>query len=337
MDMGRQDELPTMVKRLPYRVPRAIGRVKAEGAFRYRYSARQRHPPGLCLISYGTGWQPEADNANAVMAEVICSTRYRSDRTGSPANATWVSWQVIECLGQEFQVYRGSGSLGNDQLAVDAPLNGSQPRVGQRTSGPVLPDVKVDPARCIAYVTANTSAANRTYYHEALLTAYVNAPTTVRIDRAAAGHSTINYNWVVVEFAAAAVAGVQHGSVNFVAPTDTAPASRKIVPVNRGSSILLCQTRSTSKRPVLRRGRRTFDSNTRWNSTSTRNTGRPSVPWSTSARRVGQRKIDQSGDAAGFARCHLTQPSMTGPGLPQSDLQRRGASAETLLHSRVHQ
>ena len=175
----------------------------------------------------------------------------------SPTNATWVSWQVIECLGQEFQVYRGSGSLGNDQLLVDAPLSGAPPSAGQRTSGPVVPEVKVDPARCIAYVTADTSAANRTYYHEALLTAYVNATTTVRIERAAAGHSTINYNWVVVEFAPAAVASVQHGSINFVAP-DRHGAR---LPQDRARQSRLLDSPVSDpvhgQRPVLLGGRRT--------------------------------------------------------------------------------
>ena len=95
-------------------------------------------------------------------------------------------------------------------------------------------------------MTADTSSASRTYYNEAHLTAYVGTNTTVRIERAAAGHSAVNYNWVVVEFARGAVASVQHGSVNFTSPTDTAPASRKILPVNSGSSILLYQARSTT-------------------------------------------------------------------------------------------
>ncbi len=63
----------------------------------------------------------------------------------------------------------------------------------------------------------------------------------VNLGRKAAG--TVRTD--VVEFAPAAVANLQHGSINFSAPTDTAPASRKIGPVNRGSAILLCQTRST--------------------------------------------------------------------------------------------
>jgi hypothetical protein len=200
----------------------------------------------FALISYGTGWQPEADNADAIMVRgyLLDKDTVRIERTAS-ANFTWVSWQVIECLGQEFQVYRGSGSFGNDQMMVDAPLNGSPAQAGRRPSGPAVPEVKVDPARCIAYVTADTSAANRTYYHEALLTAYVSTNTTVHIERGAAGHSLVNYNWVVVEFAPGAVASVQHGNTHFTGPTATAPALGKIVPVNPGSSILIHQARST--------------------------------------------------------------------------------------------
>jgi hypothetical protein len=200
----------------------------------------------FALFSYGTGWQPDVENANVVLARgrLLDADTLRIERT-SPANATWISWQVIECLGREFQVYRGSGSFGHDEILVDAALNGSQVRPGQRVTGPVPPEVRVDPARCIAYVTGDSSAGDRTYYHEALLTAYVNANTTVRIERAAAGHTTVNYNWVVVEFAPTAVSSVQHGSLSFNRPTAAAPASRKILPVQRDSSLLLYQARST--------------------------------------------------------------------------------------------
>ena len=201
----------------------------------------------FALISNGTGWQPEADNADAVMVRgyLFDKKTVHIERV-TPTNSTWVSWQVIECLGQEFQVYRGSGSFGAADTLVDAPLNGAPAQTGRRTSGPVIPDVKVDPTRCIAFVTANTSSASRTYYNEAHLTAYVNANTTVCIERAASGHAAVNYNWVVVEFAPGAIANVQHGSVSFNNPTDTAPASRKILPVNPASSILLYQARSTA-------------------------------------------------------------------------------------------
>jgi len=223
------------------------GRVKVVGT-RFDVEILPVHDTrrAFALFSYGTGWQPDAENANVVMARgsLLDRDTIRIERT-SHANATWISWQVIECLGQEFQAYRGSGSFGNDQVIVEAPLNGSQVKAGQRTTGPAVPEVRVDPARCLAYVTADSSAASRTYYHEALLTAYVNSNTTVRIERAAAGHSAVNYNWVVVEFAPGAVAGIQRGSLSFTGPTHAAPASRKIAPVNRDTSILLYQARST--------------------------------------------------------------------------------------------
>ncbi len=269
----------------------------------------------FALLSYGTGWQPEAGNTNEVMVRgyLLDKGTVRIERN-SPANATWVSWQVIECLGQEFQVYRGSGSLGNDQMVADAPLNGAPAPGARRSSGPVLPDVKVDPARCLTYVTADSSAANRTYYHEALLTAYVNALTTVRIERAAAGHSTINYHWVVVEFALGAVASVQHGSLNFIAPTDTAPASRKIVPVNRNSSILLCQTRSTVNGLAYSAvaGRLTANNTVEFyqytGNTGTRYVEYHVIDFGPAA--LAQRgKIDLSGDTGWFyADTHLSRP-----------------------------
>jgi len=198
----------------------------------------------FALFSYGTGWQPGEENANVVMARgyLLDTDTLRIERASS-VNSTWVSWQVIECLGQEFQVYRGSGSFGNEQSSVDAALNGSQAQTGRR--GPVVPEVRVDPSRCIAFVTADTSSAARTYYHEALLTAYVNSATTVHIERAAAGHSAVNYNWVVVEFDPAKIASVQHGNLRFAGASVTSPASAQILPVDPNSSILLYQIRST--------------------------------------------------------------------------------------------
>jgi hypothetical protein len=201
----------------------------------------------FALFGYGTGWQPEADNADAIMVRgsLLDKGTVRIERV-TPTNSTWVSWQVIECLGQEFQVYRGSGAFGNTDSAIDAPLNGAPASTGRHASGPVVPEITVDPTRCLACVTADTSSVSRTYYSEAHLTAYVGTNTTVRLERAASGHSAVNYNWVVVEFAPGAIASVQHGSISFSSPTDTAPASRKISPVNPGSSLLLYQARSTT-------------------------------------------------------------------------------------------
>ncbi len=223
------------------------GRARVQGArFDVDFLPVNDARRAFALFSYGTGWQPLEENANVVMARgrLLDADTIRIERT-SPANSTWVSWEVVECLGQEFQVYRGSGSLGNEQSSVDAALNGAQAQTGRRDSGPIGPEVRVDPARCIAFVTADTSSAARTYYHEALLTAYVNSATTVHIERAAAGHSVVNYNWVVVEFSPAAIASVQHGSLHFTGPSPTAPAAAKILPVNPNSSLLLYQTRST--------------------------------------------------------------------------------------------
>jgi hypothetical protein len=292
------------------------GRVKVEGTrFDVEILPVNDTRRAFALLSYGTGWQPEADNANAVMVRghLFDQDTIRIERT-SPANPTWVSWQVIECLGLEFQVYRGSGSLSNDQLIADAPLNGSQVKVGQRPVGPVIPEVRVDPALCLAHVTADTSAASRMVYHEALLTAHVDTATTVRVQRAAAGHSVVRYNWLVVEFAPTAVASVQHGSLNFAAPMEAAPASRKIVPVNCDSSILLYQARSTVNGLAYSAvAGRLASNNTVEFYQYTGNTGTRYVEYHVidfGPPALAQRgKIDLSGDTGWFrAEAHLTRP-----------------------------
>lgn len=201
----------------------------------------------FALISYGTGWQPDVENSDIVMVRghLLDTDTLRIERS-TGFNATWISWQVIECLGREFQVYRGSGTFKPGYKSVDAPLNGAPPASARRRSpGAELPDVVVDPARCIAYVTADSSQPTRTHYHEALLTAFVNTDTTVRIDRGADSQTTTDYNWVVVEFDPAAVADIQHGAVSFSGASESSPATRTIRPVDPGSSLLLYQTRTS--------------------------------------------------------------------------------------------
>ena len=202
----------------------------------------------FALFSYGTGWQPDAENANVVMARGhLLDNDTISIERASGLNSTWVSWQVIECLNRECQVYRGSGQMKGAEISVDAPLNGAPPKQpGRQPPGVVAPpDVVVDPAMCMAYVTADTSEAGRTNYHQSLLTAYVRTNTTVRIERGAAGNSTVNYNWVVVEFDPAAITNIQHGSVSFSSASETAPIRRTIRPVNPDSSLLIYQTRTS--------------------------------------------------------------------------------------------
>ncbi|RPJ36425.1 MAG: DUF2271 domain-containing protein, partial [Planctomycetaceae bacterium] len=101
----------------------------------------------FALFSYGTGWQPGEENANVVMARsrLLDTDTLRIERT-SPANSTWVSWEVIECLGREFQVYRGSGSLGNEQSSADAALSNSQIQTGWRVLAATASEVRVDPS-----------------------------------------------------------------------------------------------------------------------------------------------------------------------------------------------
>jgi hypothetical protein len=194
----------------------------------------------FALISYGTGWQPDTENANTVLVRgaLVANDTLRIERATS-VNSTWVSWQVIECLDAAFTVYRASGSFNASQTNVEVPLG------GPKTRRSVSNDISVDPDYCLAYVTADTDSASRDFYHRALLTAQVNSATSIRIQRGSSGDH-VTYNWVVVEFDPMKVGSVQQGSVNFRTASNGSPARATIRPVNPASSILIYQSRTST-------------------------------------------------------------------------------------------
>lgn len=195
----------------------------------------------FALISYGTGWQPDTENANVVLARggLLEKDKLRIER-GTSARSSWVSWQVIECLNEEFKVYRASGSFTSSQTSQDVSLSG--PR--GRRQGPK--NVTVNPALCLAYVTADTKSVSRDTYHQALLTAYVSTPTTLRIQRGSGGADAVNYNWVMVEFDPEKISSVQRGGVSFSTSSNASPRRVKIQPVNPASSLLVYQARTSA-------------------------------------------------------------------------------------------
>ena len=194
----------------------------------------------FALISYGTGWQPDTENANVVLARgaLLQKDKLRIERSTS-ARSTWVSWQVIECLNEEFTAYRASGSFTTSQTSADVPLSG--PR--GRRQGPK--NVRVEPANCLAYITADSKSISRDFYHQALLTAYVNSPTTLRVQRGSGGSDAVKYNWVVVEFDPEKLRSVQQGHVNFSHALNASPRRVQIQPVDPSSSLLIYQSRTS--------------------------------------------------------------------------------------------
>ena len=183
----------------------------------------------FALISYGTGYANSNINANRTMVRgyLLDSDTVRIQRQNS-SNSTWVSWQVVECVGNEFTAYHGTGTFTSGQGSVASGIGGT-----------------VDPGNAIAFVSADSNSSSRSTYNEALLTANVETATTVRIQRADSGSSSVNYNWTVVDFDPNKVDSVQHGTISFSAPRENNAASASINAVNPASSILLFQSRST--------------------------------------------------------------------------------------------
>ncbi len=183
----------------------------------------------FAMISYGTGYTNGNTNADRAMVRgyLLDGSTVRIERQNS-GNSTWVSWQVVECVGDEFTAYHGNGSFSNGQGSRADNIGGV-----------------VDAGNAIAFVSADTNSGSRSYYNEAQLTAHVETSTSVRIQRAASNNSSVNYNWTVVEFDPSKIGSVQHGTISFSGPRQNAPAAASINPIDPASSILLFQSRST--------------------------------------------------------------------------------------------
>ncbi len=137
-----------------------------------------------------------------------------------------MTYQVIECLGEQFKVYRGGGTLAKDS-----------------TSQVINIGATVVPANCLAYVTADSDSSSRTYYHESMLTARVSSPTQVTIERTSATAASPQFRWIVVEFDPSKIGSIQHGSVSVSNNTSTSPKTVAISTIDPSSSLLIFQSR----------------------------------------------------------------------------------------------
>jgi hypothetical protein len=182
------------------------------------------------LISQGTGYA--ATNTNANIAQVRgylqAVDNIRFERT-TTSNSSWVSYEVIECLDNEFTAYRGPGSMILTSASEVLPIGGT-----------------VTPANCLAFVTADNDTASRAQYNQAMLTARVSSSTQVTIERKASGTVAPNFNWVVVEFDPAKINSIQSGSVTADSVTYSSPQTVTISAVNLANSILIFQARPSA-------------------------------------------------------------------------------------------
>ncbi|MHC4659152.1 MAG: PASTA domain-containing protein, partial [Planctomycetota bacterium] len=179
------------------------------------------------LISPGTGYASTNTNADIVQARgyLQAVNNVRIERT-STSNSTWVSYQVIECLNQEFTVYRGQDSLTSAETSKTLSIGAT-----------------VTPANCLAFVTADNDIASRAQYYQAMLTARASSATEVTIERNGSGSVAPNFNWVVVEFDTSKIGSIEHGSVTADSVTYSSPQTVTIGSVDLANSILIFQAR----------------------------------------------------------------------------------------------
>ncbi len=183
------------------------------------------------LFSYGTGEGNRHidEDENWVRGELLNTTTIRVYRYDGAGQDSWISWQVIECTDDEFTAYRGSGSFSTGNGDTSASIGAT-----------------VTPANCIAFVTADNDqdTGNRYSYSESHLTAYVNAATTVRIQRAASTNAAVNYNWVVVDWDMNKILSIQTGETVVNGDTEGSRATATIDTIHTDASILLYDFRT---------------------------------------------------------------------------------------------
>ena len=181
------------------------------------------------LISLGSGYDSNDTNANVVDVRgyLESADNIRLQRTTSD-QSSWVSYQIIECTNNEFTAYRGSGSLDINDLSKVIDIGGT-----------------VEPANCLAYVTADNDSASMSYYNQSMLTARVSSDSQLTIERLASGNVCPNFNWIVVAFKSNKVGSVQHGSVLVNGRSHILPEIVSINTIDANNSVLIFQTRPT--------------------------------------------------------------------------------------------
>ncbi|RKY07190.1 MAG: hypothetical protein DRP65_10725, partial [Planctomycetota bacterium] len=182
------------------------------------------------LVSSGTGYAATNTNADIVQVRGYLQAvdNIRFERT-TTSNSSWVSYEVIECLNNEFTAYRGQSSMTMAEASKTLSIGAT-----------------VTPANCLAFVTADNDVASRAQYNQAMLTARVSSTTEVTVERNGSGTTAPNFNWVVVEFDPAKINSIQSGSVTADKVTYAAPQTVTISSVNLANSILIFQARPSA-------------------------------------------------------------------------------------------
>lgn len=170
-------------------------------------------------------------NVGQFLAYLYDTSAIRVERS-SGATDVWITWQVIECLNEEFYVY-----------------GGSQPYSGSTTTYTVSIGGTVNGSNSLAWVNGATNdQASRSYVNRAFFTAEIGSgpQTTLTLKRGEAGTASGTVRWVVVEFNSSKIGSIQTGETTVTTQTQSARQTVSILPVNASHSILLFQIRSSA-------------------------------------------------------------------------------------------
>ncbi len=178
----------------------------------------------------GTGGRVNS-NIGQFSAYLHNTDTIRVERSSGATNV-WITWQVIECLNEEFYVYRGS-----------------QPYSGSTTTYTVSIGGTVNGSNSLAWVNgATNNQGSRNFVSQTFFTAEIGSglQTTMTLKREAAGTASGTARWVVVEFNPNKIDSIQTGETTVTTQTQSSRRTVTISPVDTSDSILLFQIRSSA-------------------------------------------------------------------------------------------
>jgi len=178
----------------------------------------------------GTGGQVNS-NVGQFSAYLYDTSTIRVERS-SGTTAVWITWQVIECLNEEFYVYRGS-----------------EPYLGSTTTYTVSIGGTVNGSNSLAWVNGATNdQASTSYVSQSFFTAEIGSglQSTFTLRRQAAGTASGTVRWIVVEFDPNKTDAIQTGETTVTTQTQSSRRTVTISPVDISHSILLFQIRASA-------------------------------------------------------------------------------------------
>jgi hypothetical protein len=150
----------------------------------------------------------------------------------SGATNVWITWQVIECLNEEFYVYSGSQSYSGSTATYTVNIGGT-----------------VNGSNCLAWANgATNNQASASYVNRAFFTAEIGSglQSTFTLRRGATGTASGTARWIIVEFDMSKIDSIQTGETTVTTQTQSSRRIVSISSVDTSDSVLLFQVRSNA-------------------------------------------------------------------------------------------